>query len=450
MQKKKPYATVNVKDVDLSELIQARPEGDLAVGIDVSKEFVIVALCWGRGDFSRPWRCASPDQLPLLASQLKLLAGNRRMIVALEPTGTYGDPLRWALCQAGLSTHKVDCKTSHDYAEVFDKTPSQHDAKDAMIVAELALIGKSSPWPFLQADHRQEQMAAWVDQAEDQQRVLGIFTGRLEALLSRHWPEATRVLDLGSMTLLKVLLEYGGPQGLGEDANAEQQLRDWGGAFLAEEKIKALIQGARTTAGVPASAAEIKRISSYAGEAIKAARSLRQSHRELEKLAENDPALELMGKAVGKATACVLYVKLGDPQNYGSDQAYLKAAGLNLAERSSGKYLGQLKLSKRGPSMVRKWLYMSAIRSLKEPWVHEWWQRKRDRDNGRTTGPLRKGLSIKATVGVMRRLLRAVWHVRTKGISFDAKRLFGSGRAQSPPGKPAASAQRAVLNGSSK
>jgi hypothetical protein len=36
--------------------------------------------------------------------------------------------------------------------------------------------------------------------------------------------------------------------------------------------------------------------------------------------------------------------------------------GLNLAERSSGKWQGKLKISKRGSSKVRRWLYMAALR----------------------------------------------------------------------------------------
>ena len=38
-------------------------------------------------------------------------------------------------------------KAASDYAEVFDGVPSQHDGKDAAVVAELAAIGKSRPWP---------------------------------------------------------------------------------------------------------------------------------------------------------------------------------------------------------------------------------------------------------------------------------------------------------------
>ena len=67
--------------------------------------------------------------------------------MALEPSGTYGDPLRQALSDAGIAVVRVSPKAAHDYAEVFDGVPSQHDGKDAAVVAELAALGKSTPWP---------------------------------------------------------------------------------------------------------------------------------------------------------------------------------------------------------------------------------------------------------------------------------------------------------------
>jgi hypothetical protein len=43
---------------------------------------------------------------------------------------------------------RVSPKAAHDYAEIFDGTPSQHDGKDAAVVAELAALGKATAWPY--------------------------------------------------------------------------------------------------------------------------------------------------------------------------------------------------------------------------------------------------------------------------------------------------------------
>lgn len=431
MSKNKPYSAVNVKDVNLSGLLaELKDAGELFVGIDVAKEHLLVAICHGRRLFTRVWRVDYPSQLRLLVDLLSKLAENRKLTVAIEPTGTYADPLRYALKKADVPVLRIESKASHDYAEIFDGTPSQHDAKDAMTLAEMSFNGQGSPWPLVLKGERDAKMRTLVQQADDQQTVLGVWCGRLEGLLARHWPEATGVLDLDSATLLHALVEYGGPAGLAEDAEAEARLRAWGGRWLSEQKVQDLIGSARGTAGVPAGEAEMDQVRRYAQSALSAHRELESTRRRLEKLAEGDAALERMGAAVGKATACVLWALLGDPRNYASVGAYLKAAGLNLAERSSGKYEGQLKISKRGPSLVRKWLYMAAVRLLqRSPQAAAWFAAKKQRDGGGQGGGRvprrRKGMGLIGLVALMRRLLGAVWHIVRKEETFDAGRLFG-------------------------
>jgi transposase len=349
MTQKKPYSAINVKDVNVAALLGEYPGLALWVGIDVAKEFLIVVLYWGSDRFSRPMRVSNPDQLALLVELLKKLSVGREMVIALEPTGTYGE-----------------------------------------------------------------------------QRVQAVWVGRLEGLMARHWPEATSVLDLTSVTLLRSLVEYGSPANLAADAKAASKLKQWGGPLLSEQKVAALVASAATTSGVPVGPGDIMRIRQCANAALDATHELGKARRELEKLTEGHETLERMAGALGPATACVLYAKLGDPANYGSARAYLKAAGLNLAERSSGKYQGQLKISKRGPSMVRKWTYLAAVRSLKNPHVYAWYGRKRGRDVERAgNGPARKGIGVKALTCVMRKLLSGVWHVCRKKTEFDAGRMFG-------------------------
>ena len=81
----------------------------------------------------------------------------------MESTGTYGDALRQALTDARLNVHRVSGKATHDYAEIFDNVPSNHDGKDAAIIAELAAMNKSWPWLHEQRNEQDAQMAYWVD-----------------------------------------------------------------------------------------------------------------------------------------------------------------------------------------------------------------------------------------------------------------------------------------------
>jgi transposase len=136
-------------------------------------------------------------------------------------------------------------------------------------------------------------------------------------------------------------------------------------------------------------------------------------------LAAKNPVITAMATVVGVVTACVLWVHLGDPRDYVCGRAYRKAMGLNLKERSSGQWKGRLKISKRGHSAVRRWLYFTGLRLVQERSVRVWYQAKKAKSGGK--GRL-------AVIGVMRKLALAIFHV-ARGATFEPSRLFPGRRA---------------------
>ena len=131
MSKSKAYAAVAVNRVLLEQLAQGRQGQEVVVGADIGKYEILAVARWAAGDFARPWRIHNPEEIPQLVGLLVQLARGRRLRVALEPSGTYGDALRQALGDAGLEVRRVSPKAAQDYAEAFDGVPSQHDHKDA-------------------------------------------------------------------------------------------------------------------------------------------------------------------------------------------------------------------------------------------------------------------------------------------------------------------------------
>jgi transposase len=339
----------------------------------------------------------------------------------MESTGTYGDALRQALSDADIAVHRVGAKAAHDYAEIFDGVPSQHDGKDAAVVAELAALGKSVAWPYLAASETDQEMAYCVDWMDAHRRQFSMWLGRLEGILARHWPEATRWLELSSSTLLRVLQHYGGPSGLAKDPNAATMLASWGGARLAVEKIRGLIESAQSSMGVRQTAIDVQRMQRYADQALAARAEIAKSQRSLQTLAARNAAIQAQAQAVGMATACVLWVHLGDPMRYHCGAAYRKAMGLNLVERSSGLYQGKLRISKRGSAQVRRWLYLAVLRLVARDPVRCWYQQKKLKDGDQAK---------RALVGVMRRLALALYEVGAREQTFDAWRLFPGLRAK--------------------
>jgi len=415
MGKRRAYRSTAVKKVDLERVLEAAPAGDVHLGLDIGKGEILAVIRWTDGTFERPWKAKNPTEITRLVGLVQALAQEQVVTVAMESTGTYGDALRQALGDAGLCVHRVSGKASSDYAEIFDGVPSRHDGKDAAVVAELSAIGKSWAWPFEQKKDEEAELANWVDWLDAQQSIEMLWLGRLEGLLARHWPELTSLLALNSATLLQMLAHYGGPAKVAADAEAADRLAAWGGHLLKRQKIAAVRESARETVGVRQNIRDVQRIRKYATMALAAHRETQKARRKLKELAKGNEVIQRQSKAVGVATACVLWVSLGDPRNYHCGEAYRKAMGLNLKERSSGKHKGKLKITKRGPSLVRRWLYFAAMRLSQDPDVRRWYEVKKSKDQDRGVGAL---------IGITRKLALALYSVGVYDNPFEAWRLF--------------------------
>jgi len=420
--RKKAYQSVPVKSVLVAPVVQRLASGPLFVGLDIAKAEVLAVVRDQNANFEHPWKVRQPDEIGELVERLKALAQGRELVIAMESTGTYGDPLRQALADAGLVLQRVSGKAVSDYSEVFDNVPSQHDGKDAAVIADLAAMKKSALWKCEPPSAWEGELADQVQWMDTQQQILQMWVGRLEGQLARHWPELTKLLDLTTVSLLKLLGHYGGPAPLANDPEASQKLSGWGGRFLKEEKIAAIVASARSTRGMRMTAEQQQMLQRMAAAALEALREVQQTKIVLRQLVERCETLRRMSTVVGAATACVLYLTLGDPHNYSCGAAYRKGMGLNLKEQSSGQDKGVLKISKRGPSLARRWLYMAALRRLQDGPVRPWYEAKKQRDGDR---------SQIAVVAVMRKLALAIYAVTTGPTAFDPARLF--------PGRPVCS-----------
>lgn len=413
--RKRAYGAVRVNDVDVAQLVSGRDGVAVTVGVDAGKLELLCVSRWADGEFERPWRVKNPAEIPAVVARLQQLGQGRPLVVALEASGTYGDALRQALADAGIAVLRVSGKATKDYAEIFDGVPSQHDGKDAAIVAELAAAGKGQPWPYETPDAWEQELRYWVDGLVAQREELTRWQGRLEGLLARHWPEATRVLKLSSATLLRTLAQYGSAQALAADAGAHAVLTLWGGKFLKPDKVAGLLAAARGSVGIRPGVWEQRQIQDYARHALEARRQGQRCAARLRQLARGHAVLQAQGQAVGVTTACVLWVHTGDPRRFHAAAAYRKAMGLNLKERSSGRYRGQLKISKRGSARTRQWLYFAVLRLVQRCGVRPWYEAKKARNPQHAK---------RALVAVMRKLALALYHVAVRDEEFVPERLF--------------------------
>lgn len=408
------YQAREIPQVDWTRLGEAVKGERLVFSVDVAKEDFVASLLVSPQEVLSTVKWQHPEETPALGGFLSALPA-ARIEVALEPSGTYGDSLREYLRGLGCEIFLVSPKRVHDVAEVYDGVPSLHDAKAAYLIGRLHLEGASKPWGIT-PEHRREQQALVAEfdlfQSEHRRNL-----NRLGALLSRHWPELERVAEVNSSSVLQLLEAYGTPAAVCSDrAAAEALLHHARRGVPDPERVAAILGSAATTLGVSCTEGEQHLVQVLAGELLRTRKAMRAVNRRIDEQVAQDSELSYIGDAFGNATSLVLETALGSPLDYPDPHAYLKAMGLNLKERSSGKHKGQLRITKRGPGRARHYLYLAAMRFVqKDPVVRAWYRKKVERD-GRIP-------RYNALVAVMRKLGLAIWHV-ARGQRFDSRKLF--------------------------
>jgi transposase len=422
---KRKYRAVAVKEAKVDGLLSRLASDRVVVGIDVAKHGMFATVMDEAQHVHATLRWQHPEETRDFVAHLQDLRNIGASVqVAMEPSGVYGDALRFEIERAGFEVFRVNPKRSHDAAEVYDGVPSLHDAKSAAIVAKLHLDSASERWA-IKSDQERELEAA-VRVAEVYSKQFQQNRNRLEAVTARHWPELTEILDLGSATLLELLAVYGGPAAVAHaSAQARELMRKVGGSMLDADKIERVLSSAHSTIGQPQIDEERRLVEMLAIEARRNQKEARQAIQRIERLTDKPGSVHELRPVIGRKTAAVVVAVAGDPRNYQSAAAFVKSLGLNLKENSSGESKkGGLHITKRGPGIVRMMLYLAVLRRIQTDTVmRAWYAKKVARMGG--------AQKSKAIVAVMRKLAAALWHV-ARGAPFDSRKLFDARRLGVP------------------
>lgn len=215
----------------------------MALAVDVAKETFVAQLMTEEREVLVTVKWSHPWQTRAFVETLKGWLGGYRVEMVMEPTGTYGDALRALLMAEGWPVYRVSPKRVHDAAEVYDGVPSLHDAKAANVIGRLHFEGVSKVWEEVPEERREMKALQGLLQQHRERWQRGL--NRLEALLARHWPEVLGVLELGSLTLLQLLITYGEPSRIAADLEgAEKLMKEVGKRSLRPEKREAVLAGA--------------------------------------------------------------------------------------------------------------------------------------------------------------------------------------------------------------
>ena len=412
--KKRIYRKMPVNQFQPSSISRDEVGARLVVAVDVAKVDMVAAIADGDGRVLNTIAWKAPAENTAVLDVLRVFRAAGFLVeVVMEPSGTYGDVLQHQLAKEGFPIFMVSGKRTFDAREVYDGVPSLHDAKSAAIIARLHVEGLSKP-ACAPCPERRQLHAAITIMDLHQRRYLQLV-GNLESLLARHWPELPALIELTAASLMALLARIGGPADVAAQRSAAAKLlHGMSHGLMAEDKIAAVLDSAGNSVGVPLVGLERDALMVIAAEAHRALRAFKEAKTAVEKLSAHTPAVAL-APVVGKTTAAVIYTEVGDAKSFSSTGSFLKAMGLNLKEKSSGTIKGQLKLTKRGSSRVRHYLWLAVFRWIqKDPIANAWYQRKKERDGGK---------SSRAAVALMRKLAKALYYVG-RGATFDSSKLF--------------------------
>jgi transposase len=408
--KKHIYRTKKINAIDWIQMKEQLQGSPVVFAIDVAKEKQYALLANADSSVSELLSWNHPEQTRELLTHLENLACP--LTAVMESTGTYGDALRYQFRCSGFEVNQISAKRVSDARELYDGVPSLHDAKSATVIMGLHRDGLSIPWR--ESDDAERELDALRREYDLHQSQYQRNKNRLEAYLSRHWPEVLPLLPLDSVTLESLLIEYGSPEQIAKNTEeAAKNMHFWSKNQLKNEKIAVVIQSAVNTLGQPCIDAERRYLQALTAEM----RHSRQQQKEvkdiLEATVKADTGLSKLASVIGLITTAVLLSCRLDPRNFRNARSFQKALGLNLKEKSSGRDVGRLKITKRGCSMARRYLYFAALRLINnDPVVKAWYQKKVD-----------ARAKNKTVIALMRKLAKALWHV-ARGERFDATKLL--------------------------
>jgi hypothetical protein len=163
----------------------------------------VAALATATGEVLRLLRFEHPRQTGAFLRLVESIRDAKlEPRVVMEPTGTYGDAIRYQLHRREVPVHMMAPKLTHDFAEVVDGVPSMHDPKAAVVLARLQAIRPAPAWQ--PKNEAARDLRALLDERAPLSRMLAVYYGHLEAMLARHWPELGRGRRYSSTALVEV------------------------------------------------------------------------------------------------------------------------------------------------------------------------------------------------------------------------------------------------------
>ncbi|MDQ0196895.1 IS110 family transposase [Paenibacillus wynnii] len=346
----------------------------VVIGVDIAKEIHVARAVNYRGiEIGKPLKFADSKEGFIRFQQwLEHLQSAHRLnnvLVGMEPTGHYWFHLADWLLAESIDVVLVNPATTKRNKENRDNSPSKSDMKDALVIADVVSRGYYTDLP--RTPEVFQRLRVSMNYREICMKDLVIIKNRITRWLDVSFPEYTTVFkDWTVPRSLATLQAFPLPRDI-KNLDSEKMIAGWKpfmkrvGGSRALQKAAELLAAARRSVGRTTCQEEERRqLANLVADYLRLEQRIEEMQKELIKLLEEIPELTQRLRSIqGLGTICIaaLLAGTGNLETYTHGNQILSQAGLNLAEKSSGKYQGQVKITGRGRPQLRKHLYLGVI-----------------------------------------------------------------------------------------
>lgn len=330
--------------------------------------------------------------------------GLKEVVVGFESTGPYAEPLIHYLRKKSVRLVQVNPMHTKRLKELEGNSPNKTDRKDPKVIADIINLGHSLSLVIPEGPAAELRR---LTQARDRSiRGRSALFNTLQHLVFVLFPEFLQVMkNVKTRSSIYLLSHYPTPEDLLKCDFESLVCSVWNisRGKINRQRLQALYAAARESVGIqPGQQAivfEIKNILHL----IEASQCFTSEVEEkmssvLKQIPYSRSILSIKG--IAEVIAAGLIGEVGDFRQYNSLSEITKLAGLDLFEISSGKHKGQCRISKRGRSLLRKFLYHAALNMVTRAGLMR----------GLYESYLQRGmLKMKALTAIARKLLRIIF-----------------------------------------
>jgi transposase len=353
-----------------NQLIERISDKHLVVGVDIAQQFHVARAVNFRGIVvGEPLTFENNEEgftfLWHWVNKLKITNNLDAAIVGMEPTGHY-----WINLSKWLFEKNIDVVTVNPYhvkrnKENRDNTQSKSDKKDALVIADMV---KNGYYAIIRPTSESfEELRVLMSNRDVIVKRLVSTINQLNRWVDVVFPELRQVFkDVKGKGAIATLRLFPTPIEL-RSMQPQNVVIGWKTLMKRQpglKKAQLLIHLAKRSIGTRQALDAYKfHLQQLLEEYDLATTQLERVEQQVTEVLTQIPyANQLLTiKGISEISLAGILGEAGDLSGFSHGNSLLRHAGLNLVEASSGKWKGQIVISKRGRSRLRRFLYLATM-----------------------------------------------------------------------------------------